>query len=132
MFIITSLICFSWGSLILADDLPDIVPSAPVVVPAQEEATYSKLWLSRMVVSAPSPTSLASITFSFVPYDGAGKIISSPRTSARIPDVFGLAEKDPQFAQVFAGVLSMVNKYKDVDFSKPFTVDPVTFAVTQE
>jgi len=34
-----------------------------------------------------------------------------------------LAAKDPEFAQEFAAVLSVINKYKDIDFKKPFNVD---------
>lgn len=104
-------------------ELPDIIPSTPITVPAQDATVYPKLWMKSMIVMAPSPTEKASIIFDFVPYDGSGKILNAPVTGNMIPDAFALAEKDPEFAQVFGGVLKMVNKYKDVDFNKPFAVN---------
>ena len=119
---VTLLLCFVFVTAAYADELPDIVPEAPVVVPATEAKTYNKQWLKIMIVRAPSPTEPATITFQLVPYDGAGAILEEPLKANTIPDAFALAEKDPQFAQVFGMVLTAINKYKNIDFDRPFTV----------
>jgi hypothetical protein len=104
------------------DELPDITPETPTVTPAIPEKSYDKLWMDSLNISSPLPTQLARVSFSLKPYDGVDSVLQSPVINKTIPDAFGLAAKDPQFAQVMAGVIAMVNKYKDVDFSRGFTV----------
>jgi hypothetical protein len=112
-------------------ELPDITPETPIVVPVTEEKVYLKQWLKLMVVRAASPAQPATISFHLVPYDGAGAILEEPLKQNTIPDAFSLAAKDPQFAQAFGAVLVAINKYKDVDFSQPFEIDPTDYHVIQ-
>lgn len=121
----------AFAPFVYAEELPDITPDTPVVVPAQAEKVYNKLWMKLMVVRAMSPSNPATISFQFVPYDGGSEVLQEPMLQNTIPDVFALANKDPQFAQVFGGVLAMVNKYKNVDFSKPFEIDAEDYHVIQ-
>lgn len=94
-------------------DFPDITPSEPVVKPAEPEKIFDKLWLSKLEVHAEEgPQKPVSIRIDLVPSNGA-EILQAPVTSAIIPDAFGLAAQDPEFAQVLGGVILMANKYKN-------------------
>jgi hypothetical protein len=119
--------------------LPDIVPLAPVIVPPVVERVFDKLWMQRMIVEAPSPASPITVYVELVPFDGeTGTTLPSPITHNTVPSAFDLARQDPMFAQVLAGLLLMANKYKSVNFSRPFTVNadgtvtqPVPIAETE-
>lgn len=113
-------------------DIPAILPDEPITTAAIPAKTYPKLWMTRLVVDATHPLNKTVISFELCPYDGINTILNNPKMTNAIPDAFDLAAKDPQFGQVLGGVLLMVEKYKNIDFSRPFTIDPETYAVTQE
>jgi hypothetical protein len=129
--IIAVVFALSLCGVCFADEFPDINPIEPVVVPASQEKSYDEQWLKLMVVRAANPAEKATISFHLIPYDGAGSVLTEPVKQNVIPDAFDLAEKDPQFAQAFGAVLVVINKYKDVDFSQPFEIDPTDYHVIQ-
>jgi hypothetical protein len=104
------------------DELPDITPETPVISPAIPEKTYPKLWMDSMNISTPVPTQKKVISFSMKPYDGENDILQSPVKRNTIPDADFLSSLDPEFAQTMFLVVKMVDRYKDVDFRRGFTV----------
>jgi hypothetical protein len=98
-------------------DLPAITPDTPVIVPAISEKVYDKLWLQRLIIEAPKPSQPVTVYVELVPYDGEGNTLPSPLTYNTIPDAFGLAATDTDFAQVLAGIITMANKYKSTNFN---------------
>jgi hypothetical protein len=103
-------------------EFPTFTNLEPLIIPAKEEKVYDKLWLHRMIIEAPNPQVKSTVYMEFTPYDGKGLMQEAPLTYNTIPDAFGLAGKDPLFAQTMGMVFMMLNKYKDIDFSSDFNV----------
>lgn len=98
-------------------DFPAITPAEPVIKPAEPEKVFARLWLECLTVEAPAPDKPVKIYFRLLPLNDVGEVLQSPVKTQVIPDAFGLAATDPEFAQALGAVIAMANKYKDHNFN---------------
>jgi len=99
-------------------DFPEITPNEPVIKPAQSEKVFNKLWMRKLEVFADGPSIPVRIVIELVPSTGS-EILNENIIRNVIPDAFGLAAEDPEFAQALGAVIAMANKYKNHVFEQP-------------
>jgi len=94
------------------EGFPEFTPVSAVTVP---ESTYDKMWMTKMVVRSQDPNKPTTIVVEFVPCKTVGDTtVLQPNGETKrldLPDVFGLAEANPQFAQVMGGVLLTMKQF---------------------
>jgi hypothetical protein len=103
-------------------NFPEFIANSASVVPATSEVTYNKYWMRRLVINAPDPQKKTKIVAEFMPCRDItitsnvnGVVTSTSSTELMpngkmsqltIPDAFGLAAQDPNFANVMGAILT--------------------------
>jgi len=94
------------------EGFPEFTPVSPVIIP---ESIYDKMWMTKMIVRSQDPNKPTTIIVEFVPCRTVGDTTElQPNGETKrldIPDVFGLAEANPVFAQVMGGVLLTMKQF---------------------
>lgn len=86
----------------------------PIATPATPATNYNKLWITKILVESPTPASQSSATIVGIPWDGSTRTLDKPVITKVIPNIFGLAQGDPDVVTAINAILKVVNKYKEL------------------
>lgn len=83
----------------------------PVVIPAKPEKTYSKGWVTQLIISSPTPSDKIKLVYSINPYDGVD-VLKQP-TQRVIPDIKELMKTSPKLSACYDALLEAISEYEN-------------------
>lgn len=86
-----------------------ITPTAPIEVPAVQAKVADGLWISNLIVQAPSTTGKITLISTITPMiSSTGELLKDKSKQLRIVDVAALAQTDSTVAAALAAIYTAV------------------------
>jgi hypothetical protein len=90
--------------------------TSPIVIPASEEAIFESLWISKIIIDTPSPSSAGSAIIEILPYNADKKEVLNQPRNIYIQDIWKeiaeTKELSDAMVKIIAAVEALENKNK--------------------
>ena len=91
--------------------MPPMTPLSPIVIPATASKTADALWMTNLIIQAPSATSPVKVIVKICPFvSSTGEVLTDLEKSFVLNDVLTLAQTQPSLAACMAALLAEINK----------------------
>ena len=88
-----------------------MIPTNPIVVPATASKNADALWMTNLVIQAPTATAPVKAIIKIAPYiSSTGEVLTDLEKSFVLNDIFTLAQNQPTLAACMNTLLVEINK----------------------